>query len=162
MGKAILICGKIGSGKTTYARKLAQELNAVMMGQDEIMLGLFGSELYTNNLPLYEKYSAWVQEYVKYKSAEAANAGATVICDNGFWSRAERDMLRKYYSGRGVVCEFHYMDTTEKQRLLNIQTRNEAVRQGDVSYYFTEDDIVHHFFEIPSDDEIDFRVKFEV
>ena len=49
MGKVILICGKMGSGKTTYAGKLAVKLNAVIIAHDEIMLGLFGGELYESD-----------------------------------------------------------------------------------------------------------------
>ena len=42
MGKAILICGKICSGKSTYAARLKKETNAVLLSVDEIMLDLFG------------------------------------------------------------------------------------------------------------------------
>jgi len=91
----ILICGKIGSGKTTYAHKLAKQLNAVIMTQDELMYGLFGTELYYSDQDQYQKYATWVEEYVKRKAGEAAKAGAVVICENGFWSRSERDELRK-------------------------------------------------------------------
>ena len=159
MGKVILICGKIGSGKTTYAKKLAKERNAVIITQDEFMLGLFGAELYKKEPEQYYIYSSWVQEYVKRKAGEAAKAGATVICDNGFWPRSERDELRNLYADMGVACELHYMDTPEELRLINIQKRNEAVRQGELGYSFTHDKDPYHFFEEPGEDEIDFRVK---
>jgi len=55
MGKVILICGKIGSGKTTYAKRLVDELGAVIITRDEIMLGLFGSHFYDESPELYEK-----------------------------------------------------------------------------------------------------------
>ena len=161
MGKVILICGKIGSGKTTYARKLAKKQNAVMIGQDEIILGLFGANFHMDNPPLFRQHSDWVQEYVKRKSAEIAKAGAMVICDNGFWSYGERDMLRQFYNEKGVICELHYMDTPENQRLKNILSRNKAVKQGELGYCFTQDDIIHHFFEEPAACEIDFRVEFD-
>jgi len=160
MGKVILICGKIGSGKTTYANKLMKEINAVNISHDEIMLGLFGADLYTEDLEQFHKYCNWVQEYVKRKSGEAAKAGATVICENGFWSCEERAELREFYMSIGVECEIHYMDTSEEQRVRNINNRNQQVRDGDLGYIFTQDKDVEHFFETPTEDEIDCRIKF--
>lgn len=162
MGRVILICGKIGSGKTTYAEKLAKEENAVIITQDELMLELFGAELYTDDRKSYEVYCARVEEYVKRKAGEAAKAGATVICENGFWSRSERNELRKLYAGMDVCCELHYIDTPEEQRLINVQKRNRAVRSGESGFVLTNEE-VNHFFETPDKDEITVRVclKFE-
>jgi len=161
LGKVILICGKTGSGKTTYANKLMKQLNAVNISQDELMLGLFGAELYYSEPEKYEKYCTRVEEYVKRKAGEAAKAGAVVVCENGFWPRSERDDLRKFYFDMGVNCELHYIDTPEEQRLQNIRRRNEAVHQGKDHFYLTSDNDIYHFFEIPEDCEVDVRVKWE-
>jgi len=161
MGKVILICGKIGSGKTAYANKLAKQQNAVNISQDELMLGLFGAELYYDEPDKYEKYCSRVEDYVKRKAGEAAKAGATVICENGFWSHSERDELRKFYSDMGVKCELHYIDTSEEQRLRNIQRRNNEIKQGKSHFYLTDEKDINHYFEIPAESEIDFRVKWE-
>lgn len=40
--KVILICGKRCSGKSTYAERLRDKNNAVILSVDEIMLGVFG------------------------------------------------------------------------------------------------------------------------
>ena len=161
MGKVILICGKIGSGKTTYAKKLAEQLNAVNISQDELMLSLFGPEIYYNEPEKYRKYCSKVEDYVKLKAGEVAKAGAIAICENGFWSRSERDTLYKFYLDMGVKCELHYVDTPEEQRLLNIRCRNEEIRQGKSHFYLTDDKDIYHYFEIPTDSEIAVRVKWE-
>ena len=44
MAKVIMTCGKICSGKTTYAEKMRRELSAVILSVDEIMLAVFGSD----------------------------------------------------------------------------------------------------------------------
>lgn len=153
LGKVILICGKIGSGKTTYANKLAKQINAVNISQDELMLNLFGAGLYYSEPKKYEEYCSKVEDYVKRK------AGAIVICENGFWSRSERDELRKRYSDMEVKCELHYIDTSEKQRLQNIKCRNEEIQQGKSHFYLTNDNDIYHFFETPDDCEVEVRVK---
>lgn len=161
MGKVILVCGKIGSGKTTYSNMLAKQLNAVNISQDELMLELFGAELYVNEPERYEKYCSRVEDYVKRKAGEAARAGATVICENGFWPRSERNELRRFYLDIGVKCELHYIDTPEEQRLQNIYRRNEEIRQGKSHFFLTKEKDIHHYFEMPTDDEIDLRVNWE-
>jgi len=45
LSKVILICGKICSGKTTYAKNIAQNMNAIILSVDELMLSLFGQYL---------------------------------------------------------------------------------------------------------------------
>lgn len=161
MGKVILICGKIGSGKTAYANKLAKQLNAVIITQDEIMYGLFSTELYHSNQKQYYEYATWVEEYVKRKAGEAAKAGAVVICENGFWLRSERDELRKLYSEMKVACEFHYMDTSEEQRLINIQKRNETILRKECKETYMNEEDIYHIFDIPDDCEIDARVRWD-
>jgi predicted kinase len=160
LGKVILICGKIGSGKTTYAKRIEKQLNAVIITQDELMYGLFGTELYKNDHEKYDKYCSFVEEYVKRKAGEIAKAGAVVICENGYWSYSERDGLRKFYADMGVSCELHYIDTTEEQRAKNIKKRNDAVLRKKCNETFMQEEDIHHYFEIPDNDEIDFRVEY--
>jgi len=161
MSKVILICGKTGSGKTFYANKLVKQLNAVNISQDELMLSLFSAELFYNEPKKYGIYCSKVEEYVKRKAGEVAKAGAIVICENGFWSRSERDELRGFYTNMGVECELHYMDIPEEQRIQNIQCRNDEIRQGKSHFYLTNNNDIYHFFEIPTNSEIDVRVEWE-
>lgn len=44
-GKVILICGKIGSGKSHYAAKLKNKMNALILSCDELAHTLFPSGL---------------------------------------------------------------------------------------------------------------------
>jgi dephospho-CoA kinase len=44
MGKVILLCGKICSGKSYYSRKLRDELNAVIISPDEATYDLLNNE----------------------------------------------------------------------------------------------------------------------
>lgn len=45
MAKVIMVCGKICSGKSTYAECLRKKNNAVLLSIDEIMLAMFGQHV---------------------------------------------------------------------------------------------------------------------
>ena len=120
MGRVIVICGKIGSGKPIYARKLATKLNAVIITQDEPINEIFGANFYHADREGYRKYVTQVEKYVKRKAGEAAKAGAVAVIENGFLYRAERNELRKFYNEMDIAYELHYMDTLEKHRIANI------------------------------------------
>ena len=49
MAKVIMLCGKICSGKSTYANSISKQEKAVILSVDEITLALFGQ--YTGEKP---------------------------------------------------------------------------------------------------------------
>ena len=49
-----LICGFIGSGKTTFAKKLEKETGAIRITKDEWLISLFGHD---PSIPNYEVVS---------------------------------------------------------------------------------------------------------
>jgi len=55
LAKIILICGKICSGKTTYAKNIMEKNKAVLLSVDEITLTLFGQHLGNRHEEIAEK-----------------------------------------------------------------------------------------------------------
>ena len=66
MAKAILICGPICAGKTTYANKLKAGSNAVILSVDEIMLTIFGQHCGE----MHDEYAARTQKYLDKKAGK--------------------------------------------------------------------------------------------
>lgn len=95
----LLLCGLPGCGKTTFARRLASERDAVILGHDERMVARHGTN------PPAEKFAAFAREITEERWAEAARAvadGRDVILDWGFWTRAERDDARRRAAAIGA------------------------------------------------------------
>lgn len=154
MPKAILICGKIASGKSVYAERLKKQENAVMLSVDELVLSILGSELGDKHDEITER----VQAYLFEKSLEIVKAGANVLLDWGFWTKERRQDARDFYRSRGVACEFHYVDTPDEVWRRNIEIRNCAVLAGETNAYFVDDGLMKKLeaaFETPQRDEID-------
>ena len=82
-----IIHGYIAFGKTTLAKKLAQELPAVHLDADDVMRQLYGKDLpeseFAAKVPL-------VTNFIWDMARKIINAGADVIMDVGPWSRQMR------------------------------------------------------------------------
>lgn len=153
-GKVILICGKIGSGKSTYAETLRRRSKAVVLSVDEITLSLFGQHCGDRHDEYVEKTKA----YLFQKSLELTENNIDVILDWGFWTRQEREAARKFYGSHRIACAFHYIDIHEKTWHLRLKRRNEAVLAGKTLAYFVDENLAAKFaavFEMPHRDEMD-------
>lgn len=67
MTKVILICGKICSGKSTYAKKIAKQQKAVRFNPDEIMKHFFGEHLGDKHNEVLQK----TLDFIFYKAVES-------------------------------------------------------------------------------------------
>lgn len=153
--KVIMICGKIASGKSTYARELKKKNRAVILSCDEIAFALFDGDMGVNHDDCTER----IRSYLLEKSAEIIQAGCDVILDWGFWTKSYRAKVRKFYSDRNIATELHYIDITDETHRMNIEKRNLSVKEkGERSYYVDEGLLkkAEGLFEKPESSEIDF------
>ena len=154
MAKVILICGKICSGKSTYAEQLRVQNHAVLLSTDEITLALFGQHCGDK----HDEYVERTQNYLFDKSLELVEVGINVILDWGFWMKEERDYARAFYNSRNIECEFHYINISDKTWKARLKKRNNAIIDGETNAYYIDDNLAIKFasiFEVPSEDEID-------
>lgn len=157
MAKVIMTCGRICSGKSTYADKLRTELSAVVLSVDEITLALFGQ----NAGDMHDTYVERAERYLFEKSLEIVAVGVNVILDWGFWTKRERDLAREFYGSRGIAHELHYIHITDEQWRDRLERRNAAVLDGSISAYYVDEGLAQKFrgmFEQPTCDEIDMTV----
>ena len=74
MGKVIVVCGKICSGKSYYSNKLKDRYNAVIISPDEATYELINNE----QGEFYNIFSARLLNYLTKKVGEIAQAGANI------------------------------------------------------------------------------------
>ena len=68
MGKVILVCGKICSGKSYYANEIKNDLNAVIISPDEATFELIENE----QGEFYNIFSERLNKYLTKKVGEIA------------------------------------------------------------------------------------------
>ena len=126
MGKVILLCGKICSGKSYYSKQLKEKLNAVEFAPDEATYELIDNA----QGEFYNIFSEKLNKYLARKIVEIAKAGANVIFERGLWSKKDRKELRDYYKENGIECEIHYVCVDDETWKQNIEERNKRVLEG--------------------------------
>ncbi len=119
MPTAHLICGYIGSGKTTFARQLEEERGAVRFTHDEWMVRHYG-----HNPPAdkFHEYHAEISRMIWEDALLALSLGRDVVLDFGFWRRADRDEARGKVAG--YDCRMYLVVCDEETAWARVDARN--------------------------------------
>lgn len=156
--KAILVCGTICSGKSTYSAKLKVKRKAVIMSCDEIMTDMFDKQLGDKHEEILSK----VMNYTNKKSVEIIKAGTSVIIEYGLWSKEDRKETRDFFNKHGIETELHYVKVDEETWNKHIAKRNADIEKGLSNDYYVDENLkqkVKSIFEEPDETEIDVLVN---
>lgn len=161
MGKVIIVCGKICSGKSYYSKKLKKETNAVIISPDEATYELINNE----QGEFYNIFSERLNKYLTKKVGEIALAGANVIFERGLWSSKDRKEIKEYYEKKNIECEIHYVYVDDETWKQNIKERNQRILdgKGESDFYLDEGLMkkLESKWEEPLEDEYDFIYKVD-
>ena len=127
MAKLFLINGYIASGKTTYAKRLESETNAVRFTLDEWMVHFYGDN------PPVEKFAEYEENIKSMIWAMAENFltnNISVILDYGFWKRSDRDDYRGRAKVLEVSCELHALSSDDETALSRLKSRTNEMPDG--------------------------------
>ena len=158
MAKVIMTCGRICCGKSTYARKLQENRNAVVLSIDDITLTLFPE----GAGEMHDTYVLRAEQYLLSLSLQILENGVDVILDWGLWTRAQRERLRAFYTGHGVENEIHYLRLSPEEWERRIRKRNAEQNKEEPQSYYVDEGLlrkVDSLFEEPSDTETDLLIE---
>ncbi len=110
MSKGILtfFCGKMGAGKTTKAREIAQEGNAVLLSEDEWLEAIYPNKI--ASLEDYIKYSGRLKPQMKKLVQSILNTGTDVVMDFPANTIRQREWFRSIFSAIQAPHNLIYID----------------------------------------------------
>ena len=150
-----LMVGLPCSGKTTYAKKIEKECNALRLTPDIWHLQLFGQDAEDD---AHNKSHDTIEKIMWDVAERVLTLGNNVILDFGLWAKVERDDFRARAKALGADCKIHFMDvpTEELFRRLEIRNENHQDKSFIIQPYQMEEYI--KIFQPPMADEISIRV----
>jgi len=111
-----LMVGLPASGKTTAARRLELEHDALRLTKDEWMKALYG-----------EHNPASASDVIEGRLVEiglrALELGTNVVIDFGLWGRDERSAMRQAAADRGADVEMHYFEVSSAEQRRRLDRR---------------------------------------
>lgn len=119
---AHVVIGFIGSGKTTFAKKLEKETGALRFTKDEWVIAIFGHDPTFDG---FETYDNRISKLAADVALYCLKAGNDIIIDQGFWVRSQRDEIRKKIETAGGKVQFYYVKNTHETMRQRISKRNQ-------------------------------------
>ena len=154
MSKVIMTCGPVCCGKSTYAKKIRAQSNAVILSIDDITLTMFPD----GAGDMHDTYAMRAEKYLLELSLQILQTGVDVILDWGLWTKDIRNRIRNFYASHNAIqTELHYLRMTPEEWTRRISKRNAT---GELAYY-VDDGLLEKsksLFEEPSEDEVDVLV----
>jgi predicted kinase len=123
MATAHLLHGYLGSGKTTLARRLERENNAVRFTPDEWMARLFGED---PPAEIFQEKVSTVLQLLEPLWIRCLALGVDVVLDYGFWRRSERDHTRQVAEGLGAKAVLYHLRCDDQEARSRVERRNGA------------------------------------
>ncbi|MDX1491855.1 MAG: ATP-binding protein [Pseudohongiellaceae bacterium] len=133
-GKLVFFCGKMGAGKTTKAKELAKQDNAVLLSEDEWLASLYPNQIGT--VEDYIKYSNQLKPQMKKLVQSILNTGSNVVMDFPANTVAQRDWFRSIFASIGADHQMIYLEEPDEVCIERVLKR--AVEQPERAATDTE------------------------
>jgi predicted kinase len=139
--------GLPGAGKTTRARQIEVERQALRLTPDDWIMPLFGEPEPDDKRDVLEGRFVWL-------ALRSLRLGMNVVLDFGVWGRDERMALRSLAASVGASCELIYLEIEPDEQKRRIERRFRA--DPDATFEMSADDLERSIllFQIPDRDEL--------
>lgn len=151
-GTLVLLCGKMGSGKSTKAIELSEQIdNSIVISEDHWLATLYPSEI--ASFEDYLEYSARLKLIIKPHVQTILKKGLTVVLDYPGNTKRQRQWLKSIFLEINCAHRLYYLQAQDEVCLSRLANRR--VQQPERSKFDTPEVFrqVTSYFEAPQIDE---------
>jgi predicted kinase len=147
MPKLFLLCGKIASGKSTLAGRLADRPATILVSQDRLMAKLYPDEIST--IEDYAKIAPRLRDAMGGHLVSVLRGGLSIVLDWPANTVRVRSWMRSIFEAAGAGHELHILDATDPERRARLTARNAT---GEHEYIVDAEtlEIFDRYFEEPT------------
>ncbi len=128
-----MLCGKIASGKSTLAARLAQQPGTVLMAEDDWLHALFADDM--SSAADYMHYSARLRQIIGPHVAALLNSGLSVVLDFQANTVESRAWMRGILQATQATHQLHVLAASDAACLARLRQRNAG---GEHAFAVTE------------------------
>ena len=145
-----ILCGFIGAGKTTFAKKLEERTGAVRITKDEWLIQIIGNDPTIHGFEAYDGRMCGLSRDIAFRLAAK---GVDVIIDEGVWEKEQRDILRRLTEEAGAQAVVYYLDTP--MDTIRERVARRTLNPGKESFKISGEllDFYLQYWQPPSEDE---------
>lgn len=150
-GKLYFFSGKMGVGKTTYAKTLAKKVEGLYLSEDNILTSFYPTEI--NDIKDYITYSIRIKPFLKEHILSLLHLGNTIIMDFPGNTIKQRQWFKELLDDSDAEHELLYLKATDELCLTHINKRRSEQPKR---HRFDTKEVFHKmtsYFEEPRDEE---------
>ncbi|NNU15077.1 ATP-binding protein [Parvularcula sp. ZS-1/3] len=117
-----LLCGKIASGKSTLAKRLAGEEGAILLSEDELMAQLYPGEILTPKD--FRERTARLEAAIAPIVTQLLANSLPVVLDFHANTRERRQWMAGLAEQAGVRARLHWLDVSDETCKARLRERN--------------------------------------
>ncbi len=149
-------CGKMASGKSTLARTLASENNAVLISEDLWLSKLYSEEI--NEFSDYLKYSSRLKTILSSHLQHLLLQGVSIVLDFPGNTPSQRNWFRSIFESVGVNHLLHYIIASNELCKQQLKRRSQDQPEGSAFTTDEEFEAITQYFQPPTPEE-GFKIK---
>lgn len=131
------VLGRIGSGKTTHAQKLAKEKGAVFFSMDQTLANL---GVPVDSYQKYERLYPGVNRILRELAFQILKQGVPVVFDYGVNRPKGRASLQTFAHDLNAELEIHHLIVPSEECRRRVHERNRLKTPGIFSFELTDED----------------------
>jgi len=145
-----MVCGKIGAGKSTLTRQLAEAPATVLISEDTWLAALYPGEIH--ELPDYVRRAGRLKKAMAEHVVALLGAGVSVVLDFPANTVASRQWMRGIFEAAGTAHALHFLDVPDEVCKARLRARNAS---GTHPFETTDAqfDLIGSHFAVPSPEE---------